>query len=105
LQALTTGPANIRPELWRYLGVLDGSFAAEPLIKNGYHFRYLLTNVGDGQRDPGQFEIVAVPVEFGVTGAKSFYLDQGGTVRVTTENRPANDDDKAMDEGGKTSLH
>ena len=28
--------------------LLDESFAAEPLIKNGYVFQYLLTSVGDG---------------------------------------------------------
>jgi hypothetical protein len=100
LQALTTGPANVRPEVWRYMGVLDESFAAEPLIKNGYRFRYLLTNAGDGLQDPGQFEIVAVPMEFGVTGKKSFYLDQDGTIHMTTENRPASEDDQTIDEGG-----
>jgi hypothetical protein len=101
LKELTVGPANFKPELWRYLGILDESYAADPLIKNGYRFRYLLTNVGDGLQNPGQFEIVAVPTEFAVTGKKSFYLDQDGTVHMTTENRPANEDDTAIDENGK----
>jgi hypothetical protein len=102
LKVLTIGPANLKPEVWRYLGILDDSFAAEPLIKSGYRFRYLLTQSGDGLQDPGNFEIVAVPVEFGVTGQKSFYLDQNGTVHVTTENRPATEDDEAIDDSGKT---
>ena len=101
LKALTVGPANVKPELWRYFGILDDSFAGDPLIRNGYRFRYLVTNAGGGEQGPGEFEIVAVPTEFGVTGKKSFYLDQDGAIHMTTENRPANDGDQAIDESGK----
>ena len=101
LQALTVGPAEVPPEAWPRFGILDESFAEEPLIKNGYRFHYLLTNAGGGEQGPGEFEIVAVPVEFGVTGKKSFYLDQDGTVHMTMENRPATSGDQAIDEGGK----
>ena len=53
--------------------ILDESFAAEPLIKNGYIFHYLLTSVGDGdQRGWGSYEITATPVEFGKTGSKNY---------------------------------
>jgi hypothetical protein len=73
--------------------LLDGSFAADPLIKNGYQFRYLLTSVGDCDRsDFGSFEITAFPVEFGKTGSKNFLADCY-RIHVTTQNRPATEED------------
>jgi hypothetical protein len=76
---------------------LDESFAADPLIKNGYLFRYLLTSTGDGQSDFGEYELTAVPVEFGKTGAKNYLADQY-SVHVTKENRPATQQDSAPDD-------
>jgi hypothetical protein len=74
--------------------LLDESFAAEPLIKNGYIFQYLLTSVGDGnQRGWGSYEITATPVEFGKTGSKNYLADPN--IHVTSQNRPATDDDPA----------
>jgi hypothetical protein len=74
--------------------LLDESFAAEPLIKNGYIFRYLLTSVGDGQQQGwGSFEITATPVEFGKTGSKNYLANP--SLHVTSQNRPAADDDPA----------
>ena len=93
LRTLTTSlqPENV------YSGsgpVLDESFAAEPLIKNGYIFRYLLTSVGDGQQQGwGSFEITATPVEFGKTGSKNYLANP--SLHVTSQNRPAADDDPA----------
>lgn len=75
------------------LAFLDESFAAEPLIKHGYRFRYLHTGTGSG--DSGNFgfyEISAVPVEFGKTGSKNYFLDQQG-MHATAENRPGKEDD------------
>ena len=58
--------------------LLDESFAAEPLIKNGYIFQYLLTSVGDGQQQGwGSYEITATPVEFGKTGSRSSVANPG----------------------------
>ena len=72
--------------------LLDESFAAEPLIKNGYIFQYLLTSVGDGgEHGWGSYEITATPVEFGKTGSKSYMADPN--LHVTSQNRPATDDD------------
>jgi hypothetical protein len=74
--------------------LLDESFAAEPLIKNGYIFQYLLTSVGDGQQQGwGSYEITATPVEFGKTGSKSYLANPNP--HVTSQNRPATDDDPA----------
>lgn len=72
--------------------LLDESFAADPLIKNGYVFRYLLTSVGDGQQQGwGSYEISATPVEFGKTGSKNYLANP--SLHVTSQNRPATDDD------------
>jgi hypothetical protein len=93
LRTLTT---SLQPEnLYSGSGpVLDESFAAEPLIKNGYIFQYLLTSVGDGQQQGwGSFEITATPVEFGKTGSKNYLANP--SLHVTSQNRPAADDDPA----------
>ena len=101
LKLLTAGPKNVDPAVWRYLGILDESFAADPLVKGGYRFRYLLTSSGDGtDQNPGSFELTAVPLEFGETGAKSFFMDITGNIHMTTENRLATDDDPAADASG-----
>jgi hypothetical protein len=74
--------------------LLDESFAADPLIKNGYIFQYLLTSVGDGHEHGwGSYEITATPVEFGKTGSKNYLANQN--LHVTSQNRPATDDDPA----------
>lgn len=93
LQALTTSmePENVYAEKEP---LLDESFAAEPLIKNGYIFHYLFTSVGDGnQRGWGSYEITATPVEFGKTGSKNYLANPN--LHVTLQNRPAAPDDPA----------
>jgi hypothetical protein len=80
----------------RYLAspLLDESFAADPLIKNGYQFLYVLTDTGSGEHgQPGEFEIRAVPVEFSKTGKKGYFTDRSGQIHVTDSNRPATEDD------------
>jgi hypothetical protein len=87
-----------------HAGLLDTSFAAEPLIMNGYEFRYVLTRRGGFSSpagtfhgyqyfDPGAFEITATPVEFGKTGARNYFTNQSGMITSTLENRPATVDD------------
>jgi hypothetical protein len=78
--------------------LLDESFAAEPLIKHGYRFRYLHTGTGSGDSgNLGLYEIIAAPVEFGKTGTKNYFLDQRG-IYATSENRPATKDDPAPED-------
>jgi hypothetical protein len=76
--------------------LLDQSFAAEPLIKDGYVFRYLLTSAGGDEGAWGSYEITATPVEFGKTGSRNYLADP--TLHVTSENRPATDDDPTPDD-------
>jgi hypothetical protein len=73
--------------------LLESSFAADPLIKNGYIFRYLLMSVGDGtQGQPGRYEITATPTEYGKTGSRNYLADPYSS-HVTGENRPATEAD------------
>jgi hypothetical protein len=72
---------------------LDESFADEPLIKDGYRFRYLHTGTGSGDSSNfGLYEIVAAPVEFGKTGSRNYLLNRQG-MHATAENRPATEED------------
>jgi hypothetical protein len=74
--------------------LLDESFTPEPLIKNGYVFRYLLTSAGTAAIGGwGSYEITATPVEFGKTGSKNYLANPN--LHVTSQNRPAVDDDPA----------
>jgi hypothetical protein len=78
--------------------LLDDSFVADPLIKNGYQFRYLLTSVGNGERNNfGSYEITAFPVEFGKTGSRNFFASPSG-IRAIRQNRPATEEDPNPDD-------
>ena len=113
LQVLTgaTGDDNASEE---HAGLLDASFTHEPLVKNGYEFRYTLTRRGNVQYlfgaasangrveftfDLGEFRITASPTDFGKTGSRNYLATQNG-VHATTENRDATDDDPAPDDPG-----
>jgi hypothetical protein len=87
-----------------HAGLLDESFAAEPLAKDGYLFRYRLIEAAvwleiGNRRIPGRerFEIRATPLEYGKTGSKNFLLTEAG-YHVTTQNRDADAADPAPDD-------
>jgi hypothetical protein len=69
--------------------LLDKSFAQEPLIRNGYEFRYQWI----GQ---GRYQIMAMPVKFS-EGSRSFFTDETCVIRATAENRPANAQDPPLE--------
>jgi hypothetical protein len=88
-------------------GDLDETFTADPLIINGFRFRYMLTRIGGPSAfttegltypyaDKGAFEIVATPIEFGKTGTRSFLANHGARITWTGENRPATEDDPIL---------
>jgi type II secretory pathway pseudopilin PulG len=104
-------PSTLRPLLTKAQGMpffvrplLDESYSAEPLVVSGYEFHYLLTFPGDGQDDAGRFELRASPVEFGKTGVKSFLMTSSGGLHVTSENRPATDDDSRVSNGDNVVI-
>jgi hypothetical protein len=57
------------------------------IVKDGYRFTYTPAPVGFGRM--ASYTITAVPVDFGVSGTRSFFTDQSAVVRFTLENRPA----------------
>lgn len=76
--------------------LLEEAFAADPVISNGYEFRYLLTMPG-GPQSLGSFQITASPVEFGKSGSRNYLMDEAG-IHCTTENRPATVNDDCDDD-------
>jgi hypothetical protein len=87
-----------------HAGLLDASFAPEPLIKDGYEFRYSLTRRSEVRYigplaigDRGDFQLIATPIDFGRTGSKR-YLVTSSEFHVTTENREATEDDPTPDD-------
>lgn len=62
---------------------------SEPLIRDGYSFHY--------SRITGtHYQITASPVEFGKSGGKSFFTDETGIIRCTSEDRPATEADDSL---------
>lgn len=78
--------------------LVDPAFMQDPARKDGYLFHYNLIDSGLGRRDSAQYQITATPVEFGKTGKKSYFINQTGVIRFTTENRDANENDEALSE-------
>lgn len=57
-------------------------------ITNGYIFSLMYRTA--------TFEIVAVPIQPKKTGNRSFYADETGVIRYTTENRAATAEDPPL---------
>lgn len=68
--------------------LLDPTFLQEPVIKNGYEFRYV-------RSDSQHYQITATPVQPG-EGLPSFFTDESCVIRSTTESRPANANDPPL---------
>jgi hypothetical protein len=93
LQALTgTVGQEASPE---HAMLLDPSFMASPIIKDGYEFRYTLIDPGIAEGHEAKYRITATPVEFSKT-SKSFFTDESAVIRFTTENREANESDPPL---------
>jgi len=61
----------------------------EPLVRDGYVFRYARTT---GTR----YQITASPVEFGRSGRRNFFIDESAIIRVTSEDRAAAETDASV---------
>jgi hypothetical protein len=69
--------------------LLDPTFLQEPVVKNGYEFRYL-------RIDKEHYQITASPQHWG-EGMRSFFTDESAVIRVTAESRPATVNDPPLD--------
>ena len=69
--------------------LLDPTFLQEPVVKNGYEFRYL-------RIDKEHYQITATPQRWG-EGMRSFFTDETAVIRATEESRPATLNDPPLD--------
>ena len=70
--------------------LIDPMFLEDPLIVDGYEFRYT-------RSAPDHFRLIVIPVEYGKGGTVSFFTDETGVIRSTDENRTPNENDKPLD--------
>src|SRR5258708_10995625 len=88
LQALS-GPQEAQPSP-EHAMLLDPSFWEDPPIRDGYEYHY--TRVASDR-----FRLTGMPVQYGKAGTVSFFPDETGVIRSTTENRTPNENDKPLD--------
>ncbi|HEY6248837.1 MAG TPA: hypothetical protein VI685_02690 [Candidatus Angelobacter sp.] len=81
----------------QYAHLLDPIFMNSPVVKDGYKFQYKLIDPGAMEKDGGEFQLTATPLQFGKTGSRSYFADQRWVLRFTTENRDANENDEPLD--------
>jgi type II secretory pathway pseudopilin PulG len=68
------------------LAELADSSEAEPLINPAlltahYGYNFVVETASSNGESPAKFHAVAVPVEYGTTGRRSFYVDETGVIR------------------------
>lgn len=85
LGALAEGPNGARPSAWA-AGLIDSVLAIGR--KSGYSFVYI-----PGPKDSAgrikSYTVVARPLEYVNCGTNSYFTDESGVIRQTSDNRPA----------------
>jgi len=81
-----SGAAGARPSP-EHAFILES--LTEPLVRDGYVFRYARTT---GTR----YQITASPVEFGRSGGRNFFIDESAIIRVTSDDRAATERDDPL---------
>ncbi len=74
-------------------GLVDSSLSTPPYERSGYRFIY---RPHGGQTPIVEYTIVALPIDFGVSGQRSFFTDQSGVIRFTEEEREPTVQDKPL---------
>lgn len=97
LQALS-GPEGAEASA-QHAMMLDPSYAAAPLVIDGYRFQYTLLDPGKSEGHQGAYRITATPVEFSPNGGRSLFTDQTRMIRATSEQRDADENDELL--GGR----
>jgi hypothetical protein len=90
-----SGKQDDQPSL-EHAKLLDPSFMAERIQQGGYEFHYLVISSGGANLWDVEFQLTAEPLGFGTSGVKSFFLDQTGVMRFTSENRQATEEDEPV---------
>jgi len=91
LKSLGPAPDGTNSYTQQHAGMLDSGLAcADPIcIKSGYKIYY--------QRvDKNHYRVSAMPVTYGVTGAQSYFTNETGIIRVTSEDREAHESDEPL---------
>ena len=91
LSSLGPAPDGTNSDTPQHAGVLDSVLGCPDLIcvKSGYKFHY--------QRlDKDHYRVTAVPVTYGATGARNFFTNETGIIRVTGEDREAHESDEPL---------
>ena len=70
-------------------GLIDDSLSTPPFQKSGYRFSY---NKSSGS----EYSVGARPIKYGSDGTKSFFTDESGVIRETSEDRDATADDPPL---------
>jgi len=73
------------------LGSLSASKVVDSVLATGTKDGYTFTVSTDAGND--SFAIYARPITYGETGMRSFFADETGEIRATTEDRPATSED------------
>jgi hypothetical protein len=95
LQSLSGAGSPDEEPSAQHAGLIDPAINGNSFTRAGYEYRYVLLDPGQPERQ-GNYQIVAMPVEWGKTGARSFFTDASAVVRFTTEARPATDADSQI---------
>jgi hypothetical protein len=74
------GPSGGAPNSSSAADLIDSGLATG--VKSGYKFTFTVISA-DNAGNVSSYAITAVPVTPGSTGVRSFYTDQGGTIRVS----------------------
>ena len=76
-----------------HAGLIDPTLGTPPYEKSGYHFTYS----SDGDSPNTTYKIKGRPMEFGVTGTRSFFTDQSGVIRSTKEDKEPTAEDSPLE--------
>jgi type IV pilus assembly protein PilA len=72
-----------------HTGLIDNILSTPPFQKSGYRFAY-------NKISGSEYSVSARPVKYGSDGTKSFFTDESGVIRATSEDRDATVDDPPL---------
>jgi type IV pilus assembly protein PilA len=74
-----------------HMDLVNAQLASQAPVRSGYHFIY--TPQRDTSQITTRYQIVASPVNPGVTGVRQFFTDQSGVIRFSINGSPNADSD------------
>ena len=77
-----------------HLGLVDAQLASKAPLRSGYRFVY--ASQRDGSQIKTRYQIVATPVNPGITGARQFFTDETGVIRFSMKGGANADSDPLL---------